>query len=239
MKVLLIGYGKMGKTIERLASGKSQQIIGYIDSCTPAQKRQNLINQADVGIEFSHPDAAYDNIVQCITQGLPVVSGTTGWLDQIQAIEQLVKTHNGAFFYASNYSIGVNIFWAVNQYLAKIMETYPQYDIQIKEVHHIHKKDEPSGTAITTADKILDHLSRKKTWTLSDQPTPQDIPIHSSRRGEVFGYHEVSYHSPIDTISVIHDAHSRDGFAIGALQAAQWIKGKNGIYTMRDMLGLP
>ena len=191
-----------------------------------------------MGIEFSHPDAAFQNITDAITSGLPVVSGTTGWLDKIDSITELVAKTNGAFFYASNYSVGVNIFWLVNEQLSKIMNDYPAYDVSMQEVHHIDKKDEPSGTAITTVEGITKNLERKKEWTLSTKPCQHEIAIESVREGEVYGIHEVSYKSPMDTIRIYHEAHTRDGFAQGAVMAAQWIIGKQGIFGMKNMFGL-
>ena len=166
------------------------------------------------------------------------MSGTTGWLDKYDCIKELVAETEGAFFYASNYSIGVNIFWSINEQLAKIMNNYPTYEVNMQEVHHIHKKDEPSGTAITTAEGISKHLHRKKTWTLSSEPKNDEIAVESVREGEVFGIHAVDYQSPVDTIRIYHEAHTRDGFAQGAVMAAQWLHGKQGIFGMKDMLGI-
>lgn len=238
MKVVIIGYGKMGKTIERIALSKNIQIVGHIDIDTSSSARQELFLKADVGIEFSHPDAAFQNITDAITSGLPVVSGTTGWLDKMDTIKELVRTTKGAFFYASNYSVGVNIFWIVNEQLSKIMNDYPSYDVSMQEVHHIHKKDEPSGTAITTSEGITKHLNRKETWTLSSEPKEREIAIESVREGEVFGIHEVNYKSPMDTVRLYHEAHTRDGFAQGAVMAAEWLHGKQGVFGMKDMLGI-
>ncbi|MFT4568374.1 MAG: 4-hydroxy-tetrahydrodipicolinate reductase [Saprospiraceae bacterium] len=238
MKVVIIGYGKMGRTIERVALTKGNEVVGHIDIDTSPAERQALYLEADVGIEFSHPDAAYNNITEAITSGLPVVSGTTGWLDKFESIKELVSETEGAFFYASNYSIGVNIFWSINEQLAKIMNDYPSYDVKMEEVHHIHKKDEPSGTAITTSEGITNNLSRKNSWTLANTPEKDEIAIEARREGEVFGIHAVDYKSPMDTIRIYHEAHTRDGFAQGAVMAAQWLHGKQGIYGMKDMLGM-
>ncbi|MCL4126270.1 UNVERIFIED_CONTAM: hypothetical protein GTU68_061625 [Idotea baltica] len=238
MKIVIIGYGKMGKTIERIALSKGHDVVGYVDIDTTLSERQALYLNADVGIEFSHPDAAYDNITEAITSGLPVVSGTTGWLDKYDKIKALVNETEGAFFYASNYSIGVNIFWTINEQLANIMNDYPSYDVKMEEVHHIHKKDEPSGTAITTSEGVTAHLNRKNNWTLDENPKNDEIKIEARREGEVFGIHAVNYVSPMDTIRIYHEAHTRDGFAQGAVTAAQWLHGKRGIFGMKDMLGI-
>ncbi len=238
MKVVIIGYGKMGKTIERVALAKNIDVVGHIDIDTSPAARQALYLHADVGIEFSHPDAAFENITEAITSGLPIVSGTTGWLDKFESIRELVSETEGAFFYASNYSIGVNIFWSINEQLAKIMNDYPSYEVKMEEVHHIHKKDEPSGTAITTSEGITKHLNRKDSWTLSDSPNEAEIAIKAKREGEVFGIHAVDYQSPMDTIRIYHEAHTRDGFAQGAVMAAKWLYGKQGIFGMKDMLGI-
>jgi len=238
MKIVIIGYGKMGKTIERIALTQGLEVVGHVDIDTSLSERQALYLDADVGIEFSHPDAAYQNITEAITSGLPVVSGTTGWLDKFDSIKSLVSETNGAFFYASNYSIGVNIFWTINEQLAKIMNDYPSYDVKMEEVHHIHKKDEPSGTAITTSEGITNHLNRKNNWTLDKNPKNDEINIEARREGEVFGIHAVNYVSPMDTIRIYHEAHTRDGFAQGAVTAAQWLHRKQGIFGMKDMLGI-
>lgn len=233
----MIGYGKMGKTIERIAHAQGEDVIGHIDIDTEDSERLDLMLKADVGIEFSHPSGAYNNIKQALYHGLPIISGTTGWLSQLPEITALVAETKGAFFYASNYSIGVNIFWSVNERLAQLMNDHSMYEVSIREVHHIHKQDQPSGTAITTADGITDYMQRKHKWTLSDQPSQDEIRILAEREGEVFGIHTVSYDSPLDTISLHHEAHTRDGFAQGALLAAKWLYGKQGIYGMKDLLG--
>jgi len=228
----------MGRTIERLARDQNEEILGHIDLHTSKSNRIELIQKADVGIEFSHPDAALDNILLALDNGLPIVSGTTGWLESLPKVESKVEEMNGAFFYASNYSIGVNIFWAVNKKLALIMDQYPDYEITMDEVHHIHKKDEPSGTAITTAEQITNNANRKSSWTLHNESESEEIRINSKREGEVFGIHSVNYKSHLDTIQLYHEAHTRDGFAQGAITAAKWLIGKQGIYGMNDLLEL-
>lgn len=238
MKIVIIGYGKMGKTIERIAKESGHSIVGHIDINTSEEERTALYLNADVGIEFSHPDAAFANIKHAITHGLPVVSGTTGWLAQYDEIQSLVTETSGSFFYASNYSIGVNIFWSINERLAQVMNDYPNYNIQMEEIHHIHKMDQPSGTAITTVEGITQHNHRKENWTLNPEGAPNEISINCIRQGEVFGTHTVEYVSPIDTIRLNHEAHTRDGFGQGAVMAAQWILGKQGVFGMKEMLGL-
>jgi len=238
MKVALIGYGKMGKTIERIAQEHGHTIAGAVDIDTNADQRKEIYSAADVGIEFSHPDAAFNNIHEALSHDLPVVSGTTGWLAEYGQIKELVDKRKGAFFYASNYSVGVNLFFAINERLAQLMNDYPSYDVSLKEVHHIHKKDEPSGTAITTSEGITQHLDRKSTWTLDNAPKDVEIPIEAVREGEVFGIHEVTYNSQVDVIKLYHEAHTRDGFAVGAVLAAAFLKDKKGLFGMKDLLGV-
>lgn len=237
MKIALLGYGKMGRTIEKMATDKGHEIVLTIDIHNYNEFTRENIQKADVAIEFTRPESAYKNIVQCIQAGVPVVSGTTGWLDKKEDIEDLCSRHKGAFFYASNYSVGVNIFFALNRFLAKMMDTQPQYGIDMEEVHHTEKLDAPSGTAITLAEGILDNMSRKTDWKneASDQSTI--LPIISKRIDKVPGTHQINYQSEIDTIEIKHVAHSRAGFAGGAIQAAEWIQGKQGCFGMKDLLG--
>ncbi len=237
MRILLIGYGKMGKTIERLAEAKGHQIVGKIDMNNAKDLRLSLEN-ADVAIEFTNPESALNNITTCIEKKVPVICGTTGWLKEIDVVKRALETSGGAFFYASNYSIGVNIFFELNKKLAKMMNHYPEYTIQIDETHHTEKLDAPSGTAITLAEGVCENVDRKASWILS-QPDQQDkVNIDSHRIGKVYGKHTVTYNSQIDHISITHDAHTRDGFAMGALLAAEWIIGKEGFYGMKDLLGI-
>ena len=233
MKILLVGYGKMGKTIERIAIERGHEIAGRIDI-----DNQNELDtvQADAAIEFSHPDAAFNNIKRCLEKNIPVVCGTTGWISQKPEIDNLCLRKNGAFFYASNYSLGVNIFFKVNEYLAKIMNGLNSYDITIDETHHAEKKDAPSGTAITLADGILKHVDRKKSWINKESGRPDELVINSFRINPVPGIHLVKYHSPTDDIEIKHTAHSREGFALGAVMVAEWIKGKKGLLNMDDFL---
>jgi 4-hydroxy-tetrahydrodipicolinate reductase len=239
MKILLIGYGKMGKTIEKMALSKGHTITGRID-IDNFNEIDQLLSESDVAIEFTNPESAYRNLLKCVTSQTPVVCGTTGWLEKYNDLTKAVSENESAFFYASNYSIGVNIFFAINEHLAKMMNRYPQYDIEIDETHHTEKKDAPSGTAITIAEGITDHVERKNDWQLDAQGQYESdrIKIRAHREGIVYGKHTVTYDSPIDQIVITHDAHTRDGFAMGALMAAEWIHGKKGVYGMKDMLGL-
>lgn len=238
MKILLIGYGKMGKTIEQLALRRGHTIAGKISRSNTAELHAFNCGNADVAIEFTRPEAAFGNISYCLEQGIPVVSGSTGWLKQFQEAETLCREKNGAFFYASNYSIGVNLFFHFNEYIARVMKDYPQFDVSMREIHHVHKLDHPSGTAITTAEGILRNYPEKQKWVDGPAQKPAELGIVSEREGEVVGTHIVKYESGIDKIELGHVAHSRDGFAEGAVMAAEWLQGKKGIFGMKDMLNL-
>jgi 4-hydroxy-tetrahydrodipicolinate reductase len=243
MKLALIGYGKMGKTIERLAVAKGHEIIYKTDVPSSRMIMDGIIDQADVAIEFTHPDEAPGNIMACISAGIPVVSGTTGWLKgSWEEVKNHCEVMKGSFFYASNYSIGVNIFFEINARLAELMNTHPEYKVEIEEIHHIHKLDAPSGTGLTLADGIIKNLDRFDDWYLKEYLSPEEIPgklpIVAKRIGEVPGTHIVRYHSPIDDIEISHIAQGREGFASGAIMAAEWIKGKKGVFGMRDLLKL-
>lgn len=237
MKILLIGYGKMGKTIESLAVKKGHQIAGIIDIHNQEDIRQI---DADVAIEFSRPEAAVENVKQCIERGLPVVCGTTGWLDKKNEVETLCKQKQGTFFYASNFSVGVNIFFKVNAHLAKIMNGFTGYEVTIDEIHHTQKKDAPSGTAITLAEDILKELQRKNSWINKSAEKPEELAIHSHRIDPAPGTHTIKYSSPIDDIEIKHTAHNREGFALGAIEVANWIvrENKQGVLNMDDFLKL-
>jgi 4-hydroxy-tetrahydrodipicolinate reductase len=233
MDILLIGYGKMGKVIEGIATRRGHTVAGRID----IDNQEELETaQADVAIEFSHPDAAFDNVKRCIERNIPVVCGTTGWLSRKSEIEKICQIYDGAFFYASNYSIGVNIFFKVNEYLAKMMNDLPQYDIRMDEVHHTEKKDAPSGTAITLAEGIMRHLNRKTKWVSEDNGKKNELLIKSFRIAEVPGTHVVKYESAVDDLEIKHTAHSREGFALGAVMVAEWLPGKKGALCMDDYL---
>lgn len=236
MKIALIGYGKMGKTIEQIALGRGHQIVSIVDINNPDEFNSDNFKSADVAIEFTTPATAFDNYMKAFAAGVPVVSGTTGWLDRIGEIKDKCANEGKTFFYASNFSIGVNIFFALNKYLAKIMNGFPNYEVAMTETHHIHKLDAPSGTAITLAEGILENIDRKDRWTLETAEKPADLPIHAIREGEVPGIHEITYESDVDTISIKHDAKSRAGFALGAVVAAEFTAGKKGFLGMEDML---
>ena len=236
MKIALIGYGKMGKTIEQIALNRGHQIVSIVDINNPEEFQSANFKSADVAIEFTTPATAFDNYMKSSAAGVPVVSGTTGWLDRIGEIKEKCEKEGKTFFYASNFSIGVNIFFALNKYLAKIMNNFPSYNISMTETHHIHKLDAPSGTAITLAEGIIENVDRKDRWTLETAEQPTDLPIHAIREGEVPGIHEVTYESDVDYISIKHDAKSRAGFALGAVVAAEFTAGKKGFLGMDDML---
>ncbi len=236
MKIALIGYGKMGKTIEQIALNRGHQIVSIVDINNPEEFQSDNFKSADVAIEFTTPATAFDNYMKSFAAGVPVVSGTTGWLDRIGEIKEKCAKEGKTFFYASNFSIGVNIFFALNKYLAKIMNNFPVYNVSMTETHHIHKLDAPSGTAITLAEGILENVDRKERWTLETAEQPTDLPIHAIREGEVPGIHEVTYESDVDYISIKHDAKSRAGFALGAVVAAEFTAKKKGFLGMDDML---
>jgi 4-hydroxy-tetrahydrodipicolinate reductase len=232
MKILLLGYGKMGKAIEKLALERGHEIAGRIDT-----KDLSLIasSKADVAIEFSQPEAAFDNIKACLENNIPVACGTTGWLDKKSDVAMLTKQHNGTFFYASNYSVGVNIFFKLNQKLAAIMKAFDQYSVSIDETHHTEKKDAPSGTAITLAEGIIQQGIRQN-WVNEPSDNTANLPINSFRINEVPGTHIVKYTSVIDDLEIRHIAHSREGFARGAVMVAEWLPGKKGVLGMDDFL---
>lgn len=235
MKIALIGYGKMGKTIEQIALSRGHKIVSIIDVNNPEDFESDAFRSADVAIEFTTPATAFDNYMKCFAANIPVVSGTTGWTARLGEIKDICEKEGKTFFYASNFSIGVNIFFALNKYLAKIMNNFPSYDVRMTEVHHIHKLDAPSGTAITLAEGILENIDRKDRWTLETTEKPTDLPIHAIREGEVPGIHEIIYESDVDTISIKHDAKSRAGFALGAVVAAEFTAGKKGFLGMGDL----
>ncbi len=233
----MLGYGKMGKEIEKIALERGHEIAGKIDISNQQELAELSKEKVDVAIEFSTPEAAVENIKKCLEKGWPVVSGTTGWLGHKIEIEELCRQNEGAFFYSSNYSIGVNLFFKLNIYLAKLMKGQP-YDVDMTEIHHIHKKDAPSGTAITLAEGLQAGNHDIKGWTLAPEKREGYVPIASERTGEVPGTHIVKYSSPIDMIEISHTAHGRQGFALGAVVAAEWLKGRKGIFGMDDLLNL-
>lgn len=235
MKIALIGYGKMGHAIEQIALQRGHEIVSVIDVNNQEDFTSDAFKSADVAIEFSMPAVAMDNYRRAFAAGVPVVSGTTGWLEHLPEIKEACKAGQ-TFFYASNFSLGVNIFFALNKYLAKIMNDFPAYDVRMVETHHVHKLDAPSGTAITLAEGLIDNIERKNKWVERKDPAEDEIGICSVREGEVPGIHTVIYESDVDTISITHDAKSRMGFALGAVIAAEFTCGKKGFLTMQDML---
>ena len=240
MKILLIGYGKMGQAIAALAPAAGHEIVGIVDHQTsPAKIEDFTPAQVDVAIEFTHPESAFANVAACLRQGLPVVCGSTGWLHHFEEASALAHETRGALFYASNYSVGVNLFFHFNEYIAAKMNQFAAgYDVEMTEVHHTQKVDQPSGTALTAAQGILAHFPAKTTWRNAPAQAPQELAVLSERRGDVVGTHEVRYVSAADTITLRHEAHSRQGFAQGALLAAGWLPGRQGVFGMNDLLGL-
>ena len=233
MKLLLVGYGKMGKTIEKIAQQRGHEITGRID----VDNHHELSRASgDVAIEFSHPQAAFDNIRMCLEQKIPVVCGTTGWLEKKKEIEQMVEEKAGTFFYASNYSLGVNIFFKLNEQLARMMSAFREYDVTVDEIHHTEKKDAPSGTSITLAEGILNHVGHKSHWVNNESDNASALSIKSFRIDQVPGTHVVKYNSLIDDLEIKHIAHTREGFALGAVMVAEWILGKKGNLNMDDFL---
>lgn len=235
MKIALIGYGKMGHEIERIALSRGHEIVSIIDKDNTADYDTEAFSSADVAIEFSAPSVAFDNIKEAFARGVKVVSGTTGWIaDKEKEVKELCA--NGAtLFWASNFSLGVAIFSAVNKYLATIMNRFDNYDVSMTEVHHIHKLDAPSGTAITLAEQILQRLDRKDKWVKEEENCKTDLAIRSLREGEVAGIHTIRYESEADSITITHDAKNRSGFALGAVLAAEFAAQHKGFLTMDDM----
>lgn len=233
MNIALLGYGKMGKTIEQIATKRGHNIVLTVDK----DDKDYDITKADVAIDFSIPSVAFNNISNCINNNVPVISGTTGWLAKYDDAVNLCKEKDGAFIYASNYSLGVNIFFELNKMLAKMMSNLKQYNVTMEEIHHTQKLDAPSGTAITLAEGIIAKHDEFDNWKL-DEAGEKTIPITSKRIEHVPGTHTVNYESEVDTISIEHIAHNRQGFALGAVIAAEWLVGKTGIFTMNDVLNI-
>jgi 4-hydroxy-tetrahydrodipicolinate reductase len=238
MKIALIGYGKMGKAIEEIAVAKGHIIVLKIDLSNIDEFTKNNLSQADVAIEFTSPHTAYENVERCIEYGVPVICGSTGWLDKWNEIEKLCHQQNGTLLYASNFSIGVNLFFELNTYLAKLMSKYNDYNVSLTEIHHTQKKDAPSGTAITLAEQILANNSIKKNWVNEPTNNAAELGIISERVDPAPGTHTIKYSSTIDDIEITHTAHNRVGFASGAVLAAEFICNKKGIFAMKDALGL-
>lgn len=233
MKIALLGYGKMGHAIEQVAEERGHTVVTRVGRNDSMED----ITKADVVIEFTSPDSAANNLKYLISQGIPTVCGTTGWNDELENITSLVKAYDGALVHASNFSLGVNILFELNKHLAGIMSRFPEYDVALKEIHHLEKKDAPSGTAITLADGILEN-TKMTSWSLNSESTDTDLGIEALREKDVKGTHIITYKSSIDTLELTHTAHSREGFAVGAVIAAEWIAGKKGVFTMKDVLGI-
>lgn len=236
MRIALIGYGKMGQTIERIALQRGHNIALRISSANKHEMTEENLKDADVAIEFTKPEAAQENVLKCLEAGIPTICGTTGWNEGLVHAEFKATEKDTAFLQASNFSIGVNIFFEINRMLASMMDEQPAYEVSIEETHHTQKKDAPSGTAITLAEQILENLSRKKHWSKHHTDNPEALEIVSQRIENVPGTHNIKYSSSIDDIEIIHTAHNRDGFALGAVLAAEFVFGKSGIFTMKDVL---
>jgi len=237
MRIALIGYGKMGKAIERVAMGRGHEIVLKIDLDNSFELTPANLSRADVAIEFTGPDSAAGNLLICAGAGIPAVCGSTGWLEQYPAVKQAFEENKSAFLYASNFSIGVNIFFELNKKLAALMTGHPEYSVEMREIHHTQKKDAPSGTAITLAEQVLAEIPSLKKWVNRPGKDGGELPILSERVDPAPGTHFVKYFSPIDDIEIIHTAHSRDGFAGGAVLGAEFIQHKKGIFSMKDVLG--
>ena len=236
MKIALIGYGKMGKELEKLALSRGHEIVCIIDINNQDDFESEAFKSADVAIEFTNPMVAYSNYIKAFKAGVKLVSGSTGWMaEHGEEIKRLCAEEGKTLFWASNFSLGVTIFSAVNKYLAKIMNQFPTYDVTMSETHHIHKLDAPSGTAITLAEGILENMERKDRWVKEEAAAPDELPIHSIREGEVCGIHTIRYDSDADSITITHDAKNRDGFVLGAILAAEYTANKEGFLGMSDL----
>lgn len=233
MKIALVGYGKMGKIIEEIALKRGHEIVAKLNE-TP--NSENL-NKPDVAIEFSQPEVAFENIKKCLQLNVPVICGTTGWLNQKPEIEKIASENETAFLYGSNFSLGVNLFFELNEKLALLMKNFDEYQCQLEEIHHTHKKDAPSGTAISVAEGIIKQNPKFNSWKL-DETQENELGIFAIREDEVPGTHSVFYRSEVDEIEIKHTAFNRNGFALGAVIAAEWIQGKKGTFSMKDVLGL-
>lgn len=233
MRIALVGYGKMGKIIDEIAQKRGHEIVARLKETPTAEN----LNNPDVAIEFSLPEVAYDNIKACLEHKIPVICGTTGWLDKKEEVEKIAVDSDSAFLYGSNFSLGVNLFFALNEKVADIMKNVDEYTCQLEEIHHVHKKDAPSGTAISIAEGIIKNNPKFNAWKLDETKGPE-LGIFAVREDEVPGTHSVYYKSEVDEIEIKHTAFNRNGFALGAVVAAEWIKDKKGNFTMKDVLGL-
>ncbi len=238
MNIALIGYGKMGREIEKIAISRGHSIVLTIDKDSVCKLTKENMQKVDVAIEFTEPSSAFNNYVRCMKAGVAVVSGTTGWLEKIDELKAVCEETKGGFFYASNFSVGVNLFFALNKKLASLMNTFDSYDVEMQETHHIHKLDAPSGTAITLAEGVFENLSRKDKWELDKASDFTTMKIDAVREGEVPGTHVVKYFSDVDQITITHEAFNRKGFALGAVLSAEFMKGKRGMFGMSDLLGI-
>lgn len=238
LKIGLIGYGQMGKVIETTARNRGHEIVFIFDVNNRHEMTPESLKNADVAIEFTHPESAFENICACIEAGVPVVSGTTGWINQLDQVERLCKKHQGGLFYASNFSLGVNLFFELNDRLAELMSKYPQYTTRLEEIHHIRKADAPSGTALSLLNQMIERIDRLQGWSDQLIPGQDEIQVTSIREGEVAGIHEINYTSNEDKITIRHEAFNRKGFATGAILAAEFMPGKQGIFTMKDLLSI-
>ena len=236
MKIALIGYGKMGKEIEKIALSRGHEIVARIDPFAGEDFNAPRFPEADVAIEFTTPDSAFGNYIECFKRNVAIVSGTTGWLSRMDEIKDWCNNKGQTFFYASNFSIGVNLFFEINRKLAQLMNDFPEYEINMTEVHHTQKADAPSGTGITLAEGIIENINRKTKWELDEQSSPEAIEIKAIREGNVPGIHEIKYESAVDEIEIRHSAKSRQGFAFGAVLAAEFTANKKGFLTMNDLL---
>lgn len=234
MNIAIVGYGRMGKAIEEILVERGHSVVAKLNQKPTSQDLQNV----DVAIEFSNPEVAFDNIKVLLEHKIPTISGTTGWLNQLDEILKINETHEAAFLYGSNFSLGVNLFFELNAHLAKLIAPYSEYKVEIEEIHHTQKLDAPSGTAISLAEQIMEKTDLKQ-WELDAKSSDENLPIFAKRIENVPGTHTVSYVSEIDTLEIKHTAHSRKGFALGAVIAAEWIHGKQGFFSMKDVLGLP
>lgn len=237
MKIALIGYGKMGKTIEKIALERGHEIVLKISIDNLDEFTEENVKKADVAIEFTGPHSAYENIQSLLDYNIPVVSGSTGWIENLPSVKEKTVSQKGAFLYASNFSVGVNIFFALNKKLASLMNGQPQYEVKVHEIHHTEKKDAPSGTAITLTEDLIEQLDAKSSWTM-DKPASNQIQITAERIDPAPGTHTITYDSSIDSIEITHTAHNRDGFATGAVLASEYIKDRKGVFTMADVLGI-
>jgi 4-hydroxy-tetrahydrodipicolinate reductase len=238
MKLVLLGYGKMGREIEKTALERGHEIALVIDAFNLKDLTTGNLKKADVAVDFSTPGSAYQNILKCFEAGIPAVCGTTGWMDHLDEVKDECRRQGQTFFYASNFSLGVNLFFALNKYLAEIMDAVTGYDVGIKEIHHVHKLDAPSGTAITLANDLITALHGKEKWELNRQSDGTVIPVTSVREDEIPGTHIITWDSSVDRIEISHEAKNRRGLALGAVLAAEFILGKKGVYSMQDMIKL-